>query len=319
MFRWLATPGSMRECAERFGIGISTLHYVIRDVCCAIIDRFQVEVIKFPESDVEWQCVRKDFSALFGMPNVAGAVDGSHIRIHVPPRKKQRAYYNRKGFHSIILQGTVKANGSFMDVYCGWPGSVSDARVWENSSLSQQLQETIPRGSFLLGDKAYTLTHSMMTPYRRNDETLKRNRAAKLYNKVHSQTRVVVEGAFGALRMRWRRLTVPSTVKLEFVPDVVMSACILHNLCKLHHDPLPKDKLKAYVERERLFAERLSRENRRDVAEGTQRVLQFQQDGSVPTTVPGTSPSGLLVDFQANTPKDLRLLVGDWLLSNKRN
>ena len=36
-------------------------------------------------------------------------------------------YYNRKGWHSILMQGTVNHLGLFMDVYIGWPGRVHGA------------------------------------------------------------------------------------------------------------------------------------------------------------------------------------------------
>jgi hypothetical protein len=36
-------------------------------------------------------------------------------------------YYNRNGWHSIILQGTVDHRGHFIDFYVGWPGWAYDA------------------------------------------------------------------------------------------------------------------------------------------------------------------------------------------------
>ncbi len=49
-------------------------------------------------------------------------------------------YYNRKGWHSIILQGTVDNVGKFTNINIGWPGRVHDARVFVNSSLYQKGQ-----------------------------------------------------------------------------------------------------------------------------------------------------------------------------------
>jgi hypothetical protein len=39
-----------------------------------------------------------------GFPGVIGAIDGCHIPIK-QPRHNAHDYYNRKQFHSIILQG----------------------------------------------------------------------------------------------------------------------------------------------------------------------------------------------------------------------
>ena len=38
------------------------------------------------------------------IPGIIGAIDGSHIPIKQPPGNSQD-FYNRKQFHSIILQG----------------------------------------------------------------------------------------------------------------------------------------------------------------------------------------------------------------------
>jgi len=41
-----------------------------------------------------------------GFPGVVGAIDGCHIPIKQPPGNAND-YYNRKEFHSIILQGKI--------------------------------------------------------------------------------------------------------------------------------------------------------------------------------------------------------------------
>ncbi|XP_018376266.1 PREDICTED: putative nuclease HARBI1 [Trachymyrmex cornetzi] len=41
-----------------------------------------------------------------GFPGVVGAIDGVHIQCKAPPGNAND-YYNRKGFHSIILQDIV--------------------------------------------------------------------------------------------------------------------------------------------------------------------------------------------------------------------
>ena len=58
-----------------------------------------------------------------GFLQVVACVDGCHIPIKAP-QSNPEDYVNRKGFHSIILQGLVEANYLFLDVCVGWPGKV---------------------------------------------------------------------------------------------------------------------------------------------------------------------------------------------------
>lgn len=53
-----------------------------------------------------------EFENLHGIPYVVGAVDGSHIHI-VAPQCYAADYCNRKGFHSILLQGVVSSKYVF--------------------------------------------------------------------------------------------------------------------------------------------------------------------------------------------------------------
>ena len=66
-----------------------------------------------------------------GFPQCAGAIDGCHIA----PQNCPADYHNRKGWHSIILQGLVDHTVCFTDINVGWPGRVHDSRVLQNSEL----------------------------------------------------------------------------------------------------------------------------------------------------------------------------------------
>ncbi|XP_052778539.1 putative nuclease HARBI1 [Mya arenaria] len=75
-----------------------------------------------------------------GFPGIIGAVDGSHIPIRTPTEYPEN-YINRKGFPSVILQAVCDHNMRFIDIYCGWPGSVHDARVLRNSPLCEKADD----------------------------------------------------------------------------------------------------------------------------------------------------------------------------------
>jgi hypothetical protein len=70
------------------------------------------------------------FSNKSGFPQIIGAIDGR-------PKEDGDSYFNRKNFYSVVLQAVCKADRSFIDIDCRWPGSVHDGRVFRTFSVSQ--------------------------------------------------------------------------------------------------------------------------------------------------------------------------------------
>lgn len=107
------------------------------------------------------------------LPNVAGAIDGCHIRI-LEPWKDPAAYINRKIYASLILQATVDPFNKFTSCFFGYPGSAHDARVFSNSAMARMLSnDTFCGGQrvnvlgynlpvCLIGDSAYPLKRNLM-------------------------------------------------------------------------------------------------------------------------------------------------------------
>lgn len=118
-------------------------------------------------------------------------MDGTQIPI--PGPTADNSYYNRKGFHSLQLQAICDAKSKFINVCCGWPGSVHDARVWQNCQVYKKLEENpldlLPAGTYLLGDTAYPLAKYLITPFK-DDGHLTRQK--RVFNARLSSTRVVI-------------------------------------------------------------------------------------------------------------------------------
>lgn len=73
----------------------------------------------------------------------------------------------------------------------------------------------------------------MVTPFRDNGRL---NAQQRRLNQRLSSARQVVERVFGHLKGRFRRLRKLSVRKLDRIVRLLISGCILHNLCILHHD-----------------------------------------------------------------------------------
>lgn len=134
-------------------------------------------------------------------------MDGTHIPVPAPSARDMSAYYNYKGFYSVILLALVDNVGFFRWIISGPPGSSGDAGVWNWSKQSkdikaeQQLPEAqrtrICRNRFILGDSAFSNSAWLLTPY---DNPV--TRVQRFFNFKHSQTRFIVEHAFGRLKVR---------------------------------------------------------------------------------------------------------------------
>lgn len=186
--------------------------------------------IKWPQVH-EIHNIQQEFAAISNFPGVVGVIDGCHIPISAPT-EHPNSYINRKGFHSILLQGICNSKMKFIDVFTGICGSVHDARVWQLSDIKNMIEEDIeryfPQNSHLLADSAYPLSHYMLTPYRDNGHL---NNIQHNYNTQLSKTRVIIERTFGMLKGRFRKLKYVYMYNTEMIPLVILACCILHNIC----------------------------------------------------------------------------------------
>ena len=185
-------------------------------------------VIAWPNAD-RLDDIREDFRAKSGgnFPGIVGAVDGSHIAIKAPT-EDPLSYVNRKGFHSVILQGIYNHELLFF----GWPGSVHDARVFRMSHIASQLEERfLSQDMHLVGDSACLLKTYLMVPFKGALTA-----AQQRFNTALSKRRQCMERAFGMLKCRWRRLKYLDASNMPLLVDMITTCAILHNLCLLSDD-----------------------------------------------------------------------------------
>src|SRR6266542_4037011 len=93
-------------------MGISTFSYTLREFISVIIKKFLPEKIIFPSTELEINKITSGFKKLERIPNIIGAIDGSHIPIKAP-HLFPVDYFNRKGFYSIVLQVVVDHKKNF--------------------------------------------------------------------------------------------------------------------------------------------------------------------------------------------------------------
>ena len=199
--------------------------------------------IKLPSGNL-LQATIQEFETTFGFPQCAGAIDGTHIPI-IAPHVNPKDYYNRKEFHSILMQAVVDSHYCFTDVLIGWPRSVHDARVFSNSKLYRQGQNgslfpcqhmvisNVNVPILIVADPAYPLLPWVMKPFSDNGHL---SPSQVTFNYRLSKARIVVENAFGRLKARWRCLLKRIDMDVNYIPDVVAACATLHNICEIHKD-----------------------------------------------------------------------------------
>lgn len=134
---------------------------------------------------------------LFLKYNISGVVrniDGSYVKIF-PLREHPNSCCNRKGFHSVLLQGVCDHQKLFIDAYAGEPGSIHDNRLVEKSRLHQKIvskEIKFSNNSHLIGDLAYSLQTTMMVGFKDNGYLTPQQ---KMFNLRLSQTRSRESGA----------------------------------------------------------------------------------------------------------------------------
>ncbi|KAJ4919110.1 hypothetical protein JOQ06_021641 [Pogonophryne albipinna] len=84
----------------------------------------------------------------------AGVIDSCHIRIKCPGGPDGLDHFNRKLFHSVVLQGVCDHQGHFVDICVGYPGSLHDAWILKNSPIYTRGTYP-PPGYFILADGGY--------------------------------------------------------------------------------------------------------------------------------------------------------------------
>jgi DDE superfamily endonuclease len=129
----LACGHSCEKMNDLYGCGASTIRKYTDIVCRVLSSQAQgifTSYIHTPTGD-RLQDIMERFRNSTGLPNICGAIDGTHIPLsrrpsgHLTPMAAD--FFNRKKFHSVVLQGVCDMDRLFWNVCAGQPGGVHDA------------------------------------------------------------------------------------------------------------------------------------------------------------------------------------------------
>ena len=104
----------------------------------------------------------------------------------------------------------------------------------------------------LIGGRAYPANTWLVKPFPNN---LNLSQEQKKFNKFLSSARVAVERGFGILKTRWRCLLNCLDHSIKNLSDVIISCCVLHNICQMKGD--------SYIDNDDVLEHTLKRERER--------------------------------------------------------
>ncbi|MCO5568398.1 hypothetical protein L7F22_022097 [Adiantum nelumboides] len=161
----LASIVNVEVLADLYGCVRSTNTQIVLDFCRAVCTSGLRDFYICSPSSSRMLQMAEAFQQIRGIPNVIGAIDGSHIPI-IAPRENAVDYFNRKEFHSILLQLAVDSNCMVWDYDVGWAGSIHDSVNFSRSELGKRCENGMLNEFCLVGDCAYSARPYMLVPLR---------------------------------------------------------------------------------------------------------------------------------------------------------
>ena len=138
-------------------------------------------------------------------------------------------YFLRKGFYALNVQVIVDMKKRVLWRFISEEGSAHDSPVFNDSKLGHFMYNHatffLARGWYLVGDSAYALRPSLMTPH---DNAKPRSKKDN-FSFFQSSTRIYVESTFGEIDRRWGIFWRPLQGSLVNHRYTIDSAIRLHN------------------------------------------------------------------------------------------
>jgi len=100
--------------ANRFNVETSTIRKYVDIICDVLCDKNKLfsKYISIPSSD-HLQKIIDHFHEIASLPNICGAIDGTHISLASLPNERVTFvvdFFNKKTIHSIVMQVICNVN-----------------------------------------------------------------------------------------------------------------------------------------------------------------------------------------------------------------
>ncbi|XP_046669623.1 uncharacterized protein LOC124360235 [Homalodisca vitripennis] len=230
---WLmGNSGSYSSAAKMFDLAEEDVANCFFDVCATLYNKCD-SIIRWPTPE-ESNEIASRIENTFGFPEVVGVLGCSYFSISIPKEAmSRREHFNAKTrTYCISLQIVCDDKLLIRDVFPGLPGSKPMAQVLRDSPLCEQLVSKVePRlvesHRHILARKEYPQLTSMLTPYI-SKQGCSLSTEEEEFNRLHEGVCVLVDKTLQMLRDRFLILKL---LDPEIATMVLVSACVLHNIC----------------------------------------------------------------------------------------
>ncbi|XP_063971447.1 putative nuclease HARBI1 [Lytechinus pictus] len=230
VLRFYAVGSFQRMHGDEATVSQSSVSRVIKDVSEAIARRKR-QFMTFPATREEVETTQQQFYDYCRFPGVIGAIDGTHVYIQSPGGEQAMYFLNRKNRYSVNVQVVCDLAGKITSIVARWPGSTHDSRIFNESSLKEQLEARADGAEWLLGDSGYPCLPYLMTPLLNPQ-----GRPQVRYNAAHKRGRCIIERTFGRLKRRFPCLNY-LRVKVDTTFAIIVSCSVLWNISLDRREP----------------------------------------------------------------------------------
>ncbi|KAJ6646214.1 Protein ALP1-like [Pseudolycoriella hygida] len=152
-----------------FGIGDGgTINKITERIFEAILS-LEPKYLTWPNSAERNTLVEKTMHEL---PYLVGYTDGTEIELAEASKIDRDVYLSRNKIFALKLQTTIDYTKKVRHIVVGYPGSVHDARIFNECDLALNPRKYLTEPQRIGADSAYKLRTTLITPFRKNSKEL---------------------------------------------------------------------------------------------------------------------------------------------------
>nr|CAD7393796.1 unnamed protein product [Timema cristinae] len=227
----LGNTSSYREASKIFNVSKAVVHHIFHHICNELT-LLAEKYIRWPTPE-ECAIITDSFENQFGFPGVVGVIGSCSIRVREPPGN------SGNDINGIVLQAVCDDKMLLLDVYTGYPGDTTPAKVLPKSPLYDRLacknDPLIEPHKHILGNSNYPQLATLLTPYNEDGNQTHSEQELK-FNRLHKMACSLIDDSFEILKKRFRRLEYIDVTRVNVANKVILAACVLHNFAILQGD-----------------------------------------------------------------------------------